>query len=106
MTMNVIKRMRLRYGKGCPSPMNNGMESAAARDTTPRIPAQPAINGDYQPGFASATVIKWLIKRVNRPAPNVQSMRAMINAEEIASPYQIALPKLMSPSWCIMEGNW
>ena len=65
------------------------MESAAASDTTPRIPAQPEISGPFHPGLGSATVIKWLMNRVKTTAPNVQSSRVTISTKEIANPYQL-----------------
>ena len=99
-----MNRIRLRYGKACPL-INNGIDNAIARDTTPRIPAHPRTMGPFQPGFGSATLINRLIKRVNRDAPNVQRNRAMINTNEIARPYHIALAKLVSPSCCTIEGN-
>ncbi len=40
--------MRLRSGKGSPPCTVSGMEKAMARETTPRIPAQPITNGPFQ----------------------------------------------------------
>ena len=103
--MKVIKSIRLRKGNGCPSLTPKGIESAAAKDTTPRIPAQPAISGVFQPGLASATVIKLLMNFVKRAAPKVQINLVMINKMEMAKPYHIAVPKLISPSCCEIDGS-
>src|SRR5678815_1525073 len=103
-TINVMNRIRLRYGKASPL-INNGIDSAIARDTTPRIPAHPKTMGPFQPGFASATLINLLIKRVNKDAPNVQRNRATINTKETTKPYHIAFGKLVSPSWLTIEGS-
>ncbi|MNK39313.1 hypothetical protein D3C87_579190 [compost metagenome] len=44
MTTKVINRIRCRCGITVPF-MTKGMESAAARETTPRIPVQPSNSG-------------------------------------------------------------
>ncbi len=71
--MNVMKIIRLRWGNALLSSSSNGIESAAAKDTTPRIPAQPRMNGDFHQGLGSAKVIKRLINLVNTEAPNLHS---------------------------------
>ena len=58
--------------------MVNGIDKAAASDTTPRIPAHAEISGDFHPGLGSATVIKRLATLVKRAAPNVQRNLAII----------------------------
>ena len=51
MTANVRKTRKLRAGNGLPSASVNGSESAAASETTPRIPAQPTIVTPCQGGY-------------------------------------------------------
>lgn len=59
MTTKVINKIKFLCGKGVPSCKVSGIERAAARETTPRIPVQPIKAGTFQPGFCrSATVMK------------------------------------------------
>ena len=50
MTPNVRKMIRSRFGKASPASVVSGRASAAARETAPRIPAQP-MTIDALPGF-------------------------------------------------------
>ncbi|MNN84494.1 hypothetical protein D3C81_2016610 [compost metagenome] len=70
MTTKVINKMRFRCGKGLPSFKVTGIESAAARETTPRIPVHPITRGTLHPGDSvSATVMKFRIIKVIITAP-------------------------------------
>ena len=89
MTTKVINKIRVADREMlCVSEISSGIESAAASETTPRIPAQPKITGFRHPGLASATVIKLLINLVKRNVPKVQSNRVTISTKEIIKPYQ------------------
>ena len=81
-----MKRIKFRNGKGCPLERSTGIESAAASETTPRIPAQPKMIGILHPGFLSCTVMKCDMNRVKSAAPNVLSNLAMSKMREIARP--------------------
>ena len=52
----MMKMIRFRCGKAVPS-INNGMDKAVAKETTPRIPAQPITNGPFQPGDGSFLIL-------------------------------------------------
>src|SRR4051812_25678481 len=104
-TTKVMKRIRLRFGKGCVSLIVMGMDKAAASDTTPRIPAHAEISGAFHPGLGSATVIKRLAIVVKRDAPNVQRNLDNTSTNDTARAYQTAVPKPMPPSCFVIEGN-
>ncbi|MNL30147.1 hypothetical protein D3C87_1518670 [compost metagenome] len=53
----MIKRIKLRWGKGSPLFKVNGIANADARETTPLMPAQPTTSGNFQPGLFSFVLI-------------------------------------------------
>src|SRR3954465_3822274 len=53
MTPKVIARMRSRYGNGAPVAVASGMASAAASETTPRMPTNAITKADRQGGDGS-----------------------------------------------------
>jgi hypothetical protein len=52
-TMNVINKIKFLCGNAVPSDIVNGIDNAVARETTPRMPAQPITRGPFQPGDCS-----------------------------------------------------
>src|SRR5579875_1364450 len=57
MTQYVRKMIRLRPGKGCPATLS-GRASAAANETTPRIPVQPKSGGPASGGHPARPTIR------------------------------------------------
>ena len=62
MTANVRKRIRSRPGNGSPAPVVNGIASAAASETPPRIPDQEISASVLTEGMGSRS----RIRRTNR----------------------------------------
>src|SRR6267378_6177386 len=77
-TENVRKRIRSRSGNGWPLAVVNGMASAAARDTMPRTPVNPSMNGHCHGGEGSLRAIAGINQRGKYVAGNTHTNRAKI----------------------------
>ena len=71
--------IRLLFGKGVPSSSVSGIERAAAKETTPRIPDHPMMKGAFRFILGSATVMKLLITLVTMTAPYEAKRRTTIS---------------------------
>jgi len=86
MTQNVRKLTRPRSGKGRPSPNVIGNASAAAKETTPRIPLQATTSMWRQGGIGSRCRNRWLSKRGNQVAGKTHMGRTRITTALITAP--------------------
>ena len=95
--VKVRKRMRLRCGKVPPPCTVSGIEKAMARETTPRIPAQPMTNGPFQVGFSSRSRIRADSMRGRKVAGYTHTNRAATTTRKTAIAYQAARPPPYAP---------
>ncbi|CAM5504342.1 hypothetical protein STENM327S_01683 [Streptomyces tendae] len=106
--MTVVKvrnRMRLRSGKGSPPCTVSGMEKAMARETTPRIPAQPMTNGPFQERSPSRARTR-ADSRGRKVAGYTHANLATATTRKTARAYQAASIPSYSPKPLRTTGSW